>query len=162
MQSAELSASSARPPVTTRDRWTRVCASAFFAVQGLSFAAVISQVTPFRDKYGLDDTQLTITLAAVPIIAGVGSVLAGVFAPRVGSATVLRIAALGVATMAAATGFVNEVAFFYAAVALFGLFLGGVDAAMNMQGTAVQRRYGRSILASCHAWWSIAGIAAAL
>jgi hypothetical protein len=30
---------------------------------------------------------------------------------------------------------------------------------MNMQGVAVQRRYGRSILASCHAWWSIAAIA---
>jgi MFS family permease len=161
MQSAELTARS-RPTVTARDRWARRCASAYFAVQGLSFAAVISQVTPFRDKYGLDETRLTITLAAVPIIAGVGSVLAGVLAPRIGSAAVLRVAALGVATMTAATGFVDEVTYFYASVALFGLFLGAVDAAMNMQGTAVQRRYGRSILASCHAWWSIAGIGAAL
>ena len=131
-------------------------------MQGLSFAAVISQVEPFRDKFDLDDTQLTVTLAAVPIVAGVGSVLAGVLAPRIGSGAVLRMAALGVAAMTAVTGFVDQLAFFYVAVALFGLFLGAVDASMNMQGTAVQRRYGRSILASCHAWWSIAGIAAAL
>jgi MFS family permease len=162
MQSAELTTPEARPPMVSRtDRRARVCASAGFAVQGLSFAAVISQVQVFRDKFGLDDTQLTVTLAAVPIIAGVGSVLAGVFAPKVGSGPVLRLAALGVATMTAATGFADQIVLFYAAVALFGLFLGAVDASMNMQGTAVQRRYGRSILASCHAWWSIAGIAAA-
>jgi MFS family permease len=163
MHSAELTARAARPPlVSAQDRWARVCASAFFAVQGLSFAAVISQVTPFRDKFGLDETQLTVTLAAVPVVAGVGSVLAGVLAPKIGSGVVLRVSALGVAGMAAATGFADQVVFFYVAVASFGLFLGAVDASMNMQGTAVQRRYGRSILASCHAWWSIAGIAAAL
>ncbi len=162
MRSAELTTPGARPRTVSRlDRRARVCASAGFAVQGLSFAAVISQVQVLRDKFGLDDTQLTVTLAAVPIIAGVGSVLAGVFAPRVGSGPVLRVAALGVAVMTAATGFADQIALFYAAVALFGLFLGAVDASMNMQGTAVQRRYGRSILASCHAWWSIAGIAAA-
>ena len=101
---------------------------------------MISQVEPFRDKFGLDDTQLTVTLAAVPVVAGVGSVLAGVLAPKIGSGAVLRVAALGVAAMTAVTGFVDQLAFFYVAVALFGLFLGAVDASMNMQGTAVQRR----------------------
>jgi MFS family permease len=147
--------------VTRRDRWARASTSAAFAVQGLSFASVISQVPVFRDKFGLDETQLTITLAAVPVIAGVGSVLAGVLAPRIGSAAVLRVATVGVASMAAVTGLIDQLAFFYVAVAFFGLFIGAVDAAMNAQGAAVQRRYGRSVLASCHAWWSVAGIAAA-
>ena len=98
----------------------------------------------------------------MPVIAGVGSVLAGVLAPRIGSATVLRVAALGVAALTAGARPGRPAPLLYVAVALFGLFLGGVDATMNMQGTAVQRRYGRSILASCHAWWSIAGIAGAL
>jgi MFS family permease len=160
VQSTELAAPDGL--VSARDRRARISASATFAVQGLCFAAVISEVPGFRDKYGLDDTQLTLTLAAVPIIAGVGSVLAGVFAPRVGSGTVLRVAAVGVALMTAAAGIVNQPVLFFPAIALFGFFLGGVDATMNMQGTAVQRRYGRSILASCHAWWSIAGIGGAL
>src|SRR5262245_16848060 len=117
MQSAELTTPEAQPPRASRsNRMARVSASAFFAVQGLSFAAVISQVQVFRDKFGLDDTQLTVTLAAVPIIAGVGSVLAGVFAPRVGSAPVLRVAALGVALLTAATGFANQLVLFYVAV----------------------------------------------
>src|SRR5258706_10794510 len=96
MQSAEPTTLDAHPPtVTGRNRWARVSASAFFAVQGLSFAAVISQVTQFRDKFGLDETQLTVTLAALPVIAGVGSVLAGVLAPKIGSGAVLRMSALG-------------------------------------------------------------------
>jgi predicted MFS family arabinose efflux permease len=159
VQSAELATPDA---VSAGDRRARISASAAFAVQGLCFAAVISQVPVFQDKYGLDEMQLTLTLAAVPIIAGVGSVLAGVFAPRVGSGAVLRVAAVGVALMTAAAGIVNEAMLYFPAIALFGFFLGGVDATMNMQGTAVQRRYGRSILASCHAWWSIAGIGGAL
>ncbi|HEY7223519.1 MAG TPA: MFS transporter [Micromonosporaceae bacterium] len=136
-------------------------ASAGFAVQGLSFAAVIAQVPAFRDKYHMDDTQLTLTLAVLPIIAGVGSVLAGVLAPRIGSAWVLRVATATEAVLVAVIGAVDQVVAYYVVVCVFGMLIGAVDASMNMQGTAVQRRYGRSILASCHAWWSVAGIAAA-
>src|SRR6476659_9474292 len=127
-------------------------------VQGLMFAAVLSQVATLQHKFDLYDLQLTIILAAVPIIAGVGSVLAGILAPRIGSASVLRVAMFGVCAGAAAIGFANTLTQLYITVGCFGLFVGAVDATMNMQGVAVQRRYGRSILASCHAWWSIAAI----
>jgi len=144
--------------VAPRTRRARMGASAAFAVQGLCFAAVIARVPVLQTRFGLSDGQLTIILGAVPIVAGVGSVLAGVLAPRLGSGTVLRIAGLGVAAATAADGLVDRLPLLYASVACFGLFLGAVDATMNMQGVAVQRRYGRSILASCHAWWSIAAI----
>ena len=150
-----------RPAVSSRDRGARIAASVTFAVQGLCFAVVIARVPVLQEKFHLDDSQLTLVLGAVPIVAGVGSVLAGVLAPRVGSGTVLRAGNLGVAAAAAATGLVSTMPLLYAAVASLGLFLGVVDATMNMQGVAVQRRYGRSILASCHAWWSIAAIAGA-
>jgi MFS family permease len=148
--------------VSRRDRLARIGASGAFAVQGLCFAAVIARVPVLQVKFGLSDGQLTLILGAVPVVAGVGSVLAGVFAPRVGSAVVLRIGGLGVAAATAATGLVPVLPLLFVAVVGFGLFLGAVDATMNMQGVAVQRRYGRSILASCHAWWSIAAIVASL
>jgi len=144
--------------VAPRTRRARIGASAAFAVQGLCFAAVIARVPVLQTRFGLSDGQLTIILGAVPIVAGVGSVLAGVLAPRLGSGTVLRIAGLGVAATTAANGLVDRLPLLFATVGCFGLFLGAVDATMNMQGVAVQRRYGRSILASCHAWWSIAAI----
>ena len=148
-----------RTGVSARTRRARMGASAAFAVQGLCFAAVIARVPVLQTRFGLDDSQLTLILGAVPIVAGVGSVLAGLLAPRLGSGTVLRIAGLGVAAATAADGLVDRLPLLFVAVAALGLFLGAVDATLNMQGVAVQRRYGRSILASCHAWWSIAAIA---
>jgi MFS family permease len=145
--------------VPARTRRARIGASAAFAVQGLCFAAVIARVPVQQTRFELSDGQLTVILGAVPIVAGVGSVLAGVLAPRLGSGAVLRVAGLGVAASTAAQGVVGRLSALYVAVACLGLFLGAVDATMNIQGVAVQRRYGRSILASCHAWWSIAAIA---
>jgi MFS family permease len=159
---AGVEAATAARQVTPRDRRARISASADFAVQGLCFATVIAKVPTLQDKFHLSDTQLTIVLASVPLIAGIGSIVAGILAPRTGSATVLRIATIGVSLAAIGIGAVNTTAALYAVVAVFGFFVGGVDASMNMQGVAIQRRYGRSILASCHAWWSIAGIAGAL
>jgi hypothetical protein len=95
-------------------------------------------------------------------VAGLGSLLAGALAPRVGSAAVLRVAGLGVCAGIAAIGLASERPALYGAVTVFGLAVGAVDATMNMQGVAVQRRYGRGLIASCHAWWSVAGIAGAL
>jgi MFS family permease len=143
-------------------RRARVAVAAAYAVQGLGFSGVVTQVPALQDKFGFDELQLSLVLLTVPVVAGVGSVLAGVLAPRRGSGLVLRVAGLGVCLGVGLVGAAPGLAVFFPAVALFGLAVGAVDATMNMQGVAVQQRYGRSILASFHAWWSIAGIAAAL
>jgi MFS family permease len=96
----------ARPAVSDRDRRARIAASTAFAVQGLCFAVVIARIPALQTKFDLSDSELTLVLGAVPVVAGVGSVLAGVFAPKVGSGTVLRVGNLGVAAAVAAAGIV--------------------------------------------------------
>ncbi len=156
------SAAAVRPAVSARDRRARIAASAVFAVQGLCFAVVIARVPALRDKFHLGDLELTAVLAAVPLIAGLGSIAAGIAAPRIGSAAVLRVASIGVPLFTIAIGLAGTKVLLDVVVGFFGFFIGAVDASMNMQGVAIQRRYGRSILASCHAWWSVAGISGAL
>ena len=148
--------------VVAADRRARVAASGAFAMQGLCFAGVLTQVPALRDRFGFSELALSLILLTVPVVAGVGSLLAGALAPRVGSAAVLRVAGLGVCAGVAAIGLANQRPALYVAVTAFGLAVGAVDATMNMQGVAVQRRYGRSLIASCHAWWSIAGIVGSL
>jgi sugar phosphate permease len=123
---------------------------------------VLTQVVALKEKFGFTEDDLTLVLLAVPVVAGLGSVLAGVFAPRLGSAVVLRISGPAVGCTMIAIGWVGTRLGLYLSVALFGLFLGAVDASMNMQGVGVQRYYGRSLLASFHGWWSLAGILGAL
>src|SRR5690606_6912832 len=98
----------------------------------------------------------------VPVVAGVGSVLAGALAPRVGSAALLRLGGPLVAVAIVGTGLAPSVGVLFGVVTVVGLLLGIVDAAMNLQGVAVERRYGRSLLNSFHGAWSVGGILGAL
>ena len=144
---------------TTRDRQAQISAYAAFAVQGLCFASLVTRVPQIQKAHHLSDGAIAIVLMLVPVIAGVGSALAGLLFARFGSALVLRVAQPAVCVTIAligATGSANLP--LYVSTALFGLFVGAVDAAMNAQAVAVERRYGLSLLTGFYAIWSIAGI----
>lgn len=147
---------------TPRDLQARTATFVVYAVQGLSFATLLTQVAALQTKHQLDESALTLILLVVPVIAGVGSVSAGALSARRGSRWLLRIAQPTVAAAVVAAGFAPNVALLVAAVALFGLAVGAVDAGMNMQGVAVERRYGRPVLNGFHALWSAAGLLGAL
>ncbi len=149
-------------PIEPRDRRARVGAAGAYFVQGLCFAGLVTRVPTLQKNFHFSDNGLLLILLVVPVVAGVGSVLAGVLAPRFGSAIVLRIAGPAVCASMTAVGFAPSRALLYPSVAAFGLALGAVDATMNMQGVAVQHRYGRSILVSFHGAWSIGGILGSL
>ncbi|HEX2316537.1 MAG TPA: MFS transporter [Thermomonospora sp.] len=145
--------------MTARDRRARLSAYAAFAVQGLCFAALVTRVPRIQDAHGLSDGALALVLLLVPLVAGVGSVVAGALFPRFGSAPVLRVSQPGVCVTIALVGLTGGgLVPLYVAVALFGLCVGAVDAAMNAQAVAVERRYGKSLLTGFYAVWSVAGI----
>ncbi|MER7547354.1 MFS transporter [Spirillospora sp. NPDC127506] len=145
--------------ITARDRQARFAAYTAFAVQGLCFASLVTQVPQMQKAHHLSDAVLSLVLLMVPLIAGVGSVASGALFQRFGSGPVLRVAQPAVAVTIALIGFTgdNDIAL-YVAVAAFGLFVGAVDASMNAQAVAVERRYGLSLITGFYAVWSIAGI----
>ncbi|MEU0478464.1 MFS transporter [Streptosporangium sp. NPDC006013] len=128
---------------------------AAFFVQGLCFATLLTHVIDLQHKFGLSDGDLTLVLLLVPVIAGAGSAIAGPLASRYGSAPILRVSQVGVCVIVALSGWNGQLAGLYALSAAFGLFVGAVDAAMNMQAVAVERRYGMSVLTGFHAVWSV-------
>jgi MFS family permease len=145
--------------ITAQDRRARVSAYAGFAVQGLCFASLVTRVPQIQHAHHLSDGALAIVLLLVPVIAGVGSVLSGMIFPKHGSAIVLRVAQPAVCAAIILVGLTrgDQVALF-GAIALVGLFVGAVDASMNAQAVAVERRYGLSLLTGFYAVWSAAGI----
>jgi MFS family permease len=147
---------------TTRTQRARVAVAVCFFVQGFCFAALLTKVNVLKDRFGFSDGELSLVLLVVPVVAGLGSVLAGLFAARLGSAPVLRAGGLTVALAVAGTGAVDTRAQLFGALALLGIGLGVVDATMNMQGSALERRYGRPILSSLHGVWSTGAMAGAL
>ncbi len=145
--------------ITVRDRQARSAAYTAFAVQGLCFASLVTQVPQIQKAHHLSDATLSLVLLMVPLVAGVGSVASGALFQRFGSGPVLRVSQPAVAVVIALIGLTgdNDVAL-YAAVAAFGLFVGAVDASMNAQAIAVERRYGLSLITGFYAVWSVAGI----
>ncbi|MBG0815039.1 MFS transporter [Planomonospora sp. ID82291] len=140
---------------TPRDRQARVATWAAFFVQGLCFATLLTHVIDLQRAFGLSDGDLTLVLLLVPLIAGVGSVAAAPLAARYGSAPVLRLSQLAVCAVVVLMASNDRLAGLYGLSAAFGLFVGAVDAAMNMQAVAVERRYGMSVLTGFHAVWSV-------
>lgn len=143
----------------------RGAVSAAFFCQGFAFASLITRIPAIQDAFDLSEGELALILAAVPIVAGVGSVVAGLLSVRFHSAMVLRACALIVSGSlvlvgAAVTG--RSYSGLLVALVLMGFGLGSVDATMNMQGIGVQALLRRSVMASFHAWWSLATILGAL
>ncbi|TXS56292.1 MFS transporter [Streptomyces sp. t39] len=132
-----------------------------FFSQGVAFALLVTRIPAVQERYGISDALLPLFLAAVPVLAGVGSVLTGRAVRRLAPSTVLRwsqpvvlLSLLGVAGG-------REVWHVAVALGVFGLAVGALDASMNMLGVSLQRAYGRSIMLGFHAAYSLGGIAGA-
>ncbi|WP_419997001.1 MFS transporter [Streptomyces boninensis] len=132
-----------------------------FFVQGAVFALLVTRIPAIQDRYGISDGALPIFLAAVPILAGVGSVAAEHLVKRVRPSVVLRWVQPVVCLTLAGVGLGDQVWQAAVALAAFGLAVGALDASMNMLGVSLQRAYGRSIMLGFHAAYSLGGITGA-
>ncbi|MBB6171355.1 MFS family permease [Nocardiopsis mwathae] len=142
-------------------RARRAVAVLFFA-NGFTYTNVVPWLPAIKDGLGLSNAALGAAIAAMPFGALLTGMLAGPLIARFGSGRVAVAAgALGACVLplvAAAPGW------WALAAALFALGVADawMDAAMNAHGLRVQRRYGRSIINTFHAVWSIAAVAGGL
>ncbi|MFH9582917.1 MFS transporter [Streptomyces globisporus] len=132
-----------------------------FGVQGVAFALLVTRIPAIQDQYGISDGLLPVFLAAVPILAGVGSVATEKVVARVRPSVVLRWAQPLVLLALLGVGAGREMWHVAVALGVFGLAVGALDASMNMLGVSLQRAYARSIMTGFHAAYSLGGIAGA-
>ncbi|MCT7354926.1 MFS transporter [Streptomyces sp. 15-116A] len=132
-----------------------------FLVQGVAFALLVTRIPAIQDRYGVSDGLLPVFLAAVPILAGVGSVATERMVRRVPASRVLRWSQPVVLLSLLGVGAGGHMAVLAGALAAFGLAVGALDASMNMLGVSLQRAYGRSIMLGFHAAYSLGGIVGA-
>ncbi|MFE1992726.1 MFS transporter [Streptomyces parvulus] len=129
----------------------------FFA-QGVAFALLVTRIPAIQDRYGVSDALLPAFLAAVPVLAGAGSVATERLVRRVRPSRVLRWSQPVVLLSLLGVGAGDRVAVLAVALGVFGLAVGALDASMNMLGVSLQRAYGRSIMLGFHAAYSLGGI----
>ncbi|MFD8614432.1 MULTISPECIES: MFS transporter [unclassified Streptomyces] len=135
-------------------------AFSFFA-QGAAFALLVTRIPAIQDRYGVSDGLLPVFLAAVPILAGVGSVTTEHLVKRFRPSRLLRWSQPVVLLALLGAGSGDRIAEMALTLAVFGLAVGMLDASMNMLGVSLQRTYGRSIMLGFHAAYSLGGIVGA-
>ncbi|MBT2493088.1 MFS transporter [Streptomyces sp. ISL-96] len=145
----------------TRLRHGRASLGLSFFAQGVAFALLVTRLPAVQDQYGISDGLLPVFLAAVPILAGVGSVATEQLVKRVRPSAVLRWSQPVVLLALLGVGAGREMWQVAVALGVFGLAVGALDASMNMLGVSLQRAYGRSIMLGFHAAYSLGGIVGA-
>jgi MFS family permease len=146
------------PGPSQRERRARAAVNALFLTNGALLANVLPRYPEIKADLAVDDTAYGIAIAASAagaIVAGLGA--AGLLR-RFGSA---RTAVIGTVLTAMATvlvAFAPSLALFGIALLISGALDSITDVAQNSHGLRVQRRYGRSILNSFHATWSIGAV----
>ncbi|MFI9360592.1 MFS transporter [Kitasatospora sp. NPDC053057] len=145
-------------PLTPGLRVGRAALAVSFLLQGTTFALLVTCIPEIQHRYGLSDGLLPVFLAAVPILAGVGSILSEQLVKRTGARAVLRVVQPAICLSLAGAGLGDSLWQLAIALGAFGLLVGALDASMNMLGVGLQHRYGRSIMIGFHAAFSLGGI----
>ena len=129
-----------------------------FATNGAVFANVVPRYPDIVARLGLDETAFGTAVAGY----GLGAVLAGLLAAplvnRFGSARVAVGGTLAVAANLVLVGAAPSWLLLVLALGLAGALDSVTDIAENAQGLRVERHYGRSVLNSMHATWSIGAV----
>lgn len=143
-------------------RHARAAVAVLFFTNGALFANLLPRYPQIKEDLAIGNGAYGLAVAAFPAGAITAGLAAGVLVRRMGSA---RVAVLGTLLTGAgilAAGLAPSVALFATALFLAGAMDALTDVAQNAHGLRVQRLYGRSILNSFHAIWSIGAVTGGL
>jgi MFS family permease len=133
-----------------------------FAGGGFAFASWASRIPQVRAGLRVTPGELGLILLCGAVGSGTATPLSGLIVGRLGEARAVVVmsltAAAGLATIAVGYSHVVAVA---TGLFFFGFGGGAWDVAMNVQGAAVERRLGRTIMSRFHASWSLGTVAGA-
>ena len=132
-----------------------------FFTAGWVFASWGVHVPTVKEKFGLDEAQLSVALFAV----AVGSILAmpkvGKWAARVGTGTACTVGGLGACLM---TSLILLMPWYWPVVvllALYGALGAALDVSMNTEAADVEAAIGKPIVSSLHGMFSLGGLTGA-
>ncbi|MBY0480063.1 MAG: MFS transporter [Chitinophagaceae bacterium] len=139
----------------------RIAIAVFFFIAGLSFASWASRIPNIKHHLTLSDGQLGLILFALPVGTMTSLPFTGWVISKLGSRTVLITAAFFYPLTLVLIGLVQQPWQLAVWLFVFGTFGNYFNISVNTQAIAVEQMYGRTIMASFHGIWSLAGFSGA-
>lgn len=138
-------------------RW-RTAIFAIFLASGLSIATWAARVPAIKDAVGVDRTQLGLMLfiGGVASIVGlsVSSVVLARWGARRGMLVMMIVFAVGVAVIGIGSDALHSAPVVVLGLILWGFGNGCLDVMMNVEGAAIEKHVGKTILPLFHAFFS--------
>jgi MFS family permease len=142
-------------------RMARVATWAYFFLSGAGMAVWVARIPSVKHQLALTDGMLAIGLMAVAAGALLAMQVVGRLVDRLGSAPVTHVSGVLVSVALVGPGLAPNLPVLVVTLFVLGCAMGLVDVAMNAQAVLVERAYGRPIMTSFHAGWSLGGLAGA-
>lgn len=148
--------------VDSRLRLARVSVIVIFFLNGFGFANWVVRIPAAQENIGAGAGGLGFALLG----AACGSLLAmptiGGLVSRFGSRPVTVVTMFLFAAMLPLPAFAGSLLGLFGALFLIGVTFGGLDVAMNAHAVTVEKGYGRAIMSSFHAFFSLGGLVGAI
>jgi len=140
-------------PMTAR-RAVSIC----FLLNGLVLASWLPHIPELKSRLALSDGRLGFLLLAMAVGAVAALPTAGWLIARFGSGAVTRVSAAALSLAVTLPMVSPGVVASAAALAVLGICNAVLDVAMNAQAVLVEKDYGRPIMSSFHALFSLGGL----
>lgn len=140
---------------------SRIAIAIFFFIAGLSFASWASRIPDIKNNLHLSEGSLGLILFALPVGIMSSLPITGWVIAKWGSKPILIAASIIYPMVLVLLGLVTGPFQLAAVLFLFGTSSNFFNISVNTQAVAVEQAYGRSIMASFHGVWSLAGFTGA-
>ncbi|MEO6456027.1 MAG: MFS transporter [Ginsengibacter sp.] len=139
----------------------RISVGSLFFLLGFCFSSWASRIPTIRQKLDLSDSELGMVLFALPIGLLLSLLVSGRLINKFGSKKIVISAILIYAVILLGIGYSNTTFQLASSLFFFGFVGNLVNISVNTQALGVEALYQRSIMASFHGIWSIAGFTGA-
>ncbi|WP_214415786.1 MFS transporter [Sphaerisporangium fuscum] len=138
-------------------RAARFAVSVMFAIPGIAIGVWTSRIPTLKEQLALGDGQLSLALLGIAAGALAGMQVVGRLVDRYGSGRVTVPLAFAQAAVLLLPAAMPNLAALAAALVVFGVVHGMLDVSMNADAVEVERAYGRPLMSSFHAVFSLGG-----
>jgi MFS family permease len=139
----------------------RVAIGAMFFFMGLCFSSWAARIPDIQSKFQLSEGQLGTILLCLPIGSMLGLPIAGWSVHSYGSRIVILIGSFAYASTLPLIGLAPTTWAIIPVLIVFGMLGNIMNISLNTQALGLEDQMGKSILASFHGLWSMAGFTGA-
>ncbi len=130
-----------------------------FFTNGFLVANLLPRYPEVKQAFDLSNTEFGVVVAMMALGSMVASWLPAPLIRRFGAGPVAFFGTVGIAAAVTTIGFAPHVFLVAAAMAVSGFSDAVTDTAQNVHGLLVEDSYGKSIINSLHALWSLGALA---